>query len=300
MLALVGQPHSLIPMQVDAKYHCISPEAAADVSSEDSAGQALPCLPRRTVVLISGNNRTKKSLVGKQAIVKRCVGLGGWHHCVLQDGTEVKLQRNALSVLEMGPLETQDDPSHGSSSDTEAREPKIEILTQPRIRRPPKGLLPAPDMPLFRKAEASNSSGLRTTTYSLVDLHKLETTSLKRYRRAFQLAEVDAAAPKADLATAVQRHFTTQEVDEDEVLCELAISLRRRYKQQQQRQRLLAQQYACEQQEQYCYSQQQQQQAQYSDDDSTADQQLRQLILLQQQYVYLGPGLFQGQQQQQE
>lgn len=44
----------------------------------------------------------------------------------------------------------------------------------------------------------------------LVDLHKLETTSLKRYRRAFQLVEVDAAAPKADLVTAVQRHFTTQ------------------------------------------------------------------------------------------
>lgn len=360
-----------------------------------------------------------------------------------------------------------------------------EILTQPRIRRPPKGLLHAPgallklscsslscawpaaprlqankhvcargdtphahvagansfyaaalscraaDLPLFRKAEASNSSGLRSTTFSvsvnkqlqytrscliwqlsswqamlirpggnipllpcaavlcpcppcmqLVDLHKLETPSLKRYRRAFQLAEVDAAAPKADLVTAVQRHFTTQvrlaglrsimekeekedtdrqsttarvqgchrtnqqttlgcvhceashrhlpdagatclgvhvhagaaqscvhvgaqtvvlvllhpqEVDEDEVLCELVISLRRRYKQQQQRQRLLAQQYSSDQQDCYYYSQQQ---AQYSDDDSAADQQLRQLILLQQQYVYLGPGLFQGQQQQ--
>lgn len=28
-------------------------------------------------------------------------------------------------MLEMGPPETQDDPSQGSSSDTEAREPKI-------------------------------------------------------------------------------------------------------------------------------------------------------------------------------
>jgi hypothetical protein len=35
------------------------------------------------------------------------------------------LQRNALSVLEMGPPETLDDPSQGSSSDTEAREPKL-------------------------------------------------------------------------------------------------------------------------------------------------------------------------------
>lgn len=103
MLALAGQPHSLIQMQMDAKYHCISPEAAADVSSEDS-GQALPCLPRRTVVLISGNNRTKKSLVGKQAIVKRCVGLGGWHHCVSeldQGGSSWPLAPvNAQSLLE--------------------------------------------------------------------------------------------------------------------------------------------------------------------------------------------------------
>jgi hypothetical protein len=35
------------------------------------------------------------------------------------------VQRNALSVLEMGPPETLDDPSQGSSSDTEAREPKL-------------------------------------------------------------------------------------------------------------------------------------------------------------------------------
>lgn len=71
---------------LDQKYQCVAPESAqvADVSSsgaEDSSS-SLPCLPRRTVVLISGNNRTKKSLVGQQAIVKRAVGLGGWHHCV--------------------------------------------------------------------------------------------------------------------------------------------------------------------------------------------------------------------------
>lgn len=44
----------------------------------------------------------------------------------------------------------------------------------------------------------------------LVGLHKLETTSLKRYRHTFQLPGVDAAAPKADLLSAVTRHFTTQ------------------------------------------------------------------------------------------
>ena len=56
------------------------------------------------------------------------------------------------------------------------------------------------------------------TFLQLVDLHKLECTSLKRYRRAFQLGEVDAAAPKADLATAVQRHFTSQVREENLIL----------------------------------------------------------------------------------
>lgn len=44
----------------------------------------------------------------------------------------------------------------------------------------------------------------------LVNLHKLDTISLKRYRRVFQLSEVDAAAQKEALLLAVQRHFTTQ------------------------------------------------------------------------------------------
>lgn len=89
-------------------------------------------LPRMTRVLIRGNNRTKSSLVGKEGVVKRSNGLGGWHlvvrhvwpplhlgahrssvsgvYChwpkrfgaaaqVLESGEEVRLQRNALTVL---------------------------------------------------------------------------------------------------------------------------------------------------------------------------------------------------------
>lgn len=37
-------------------------------------------------------------------------------------------------MLEMGPPETQDDPSQGSSSDTEAREPKIGGCYTERLR----------------------------------------------------------------------------------------------------------------------------------------------------------------------
>jgi hypothetical protein len=35
----------------------------------------------------------------------QAVGLGGWHWLTLQDGTEVRLQRNALAVLDNPPPE---------------------------------------------------------------------------------------------------------------------------------------------------------------------------------------------------
>ena len=38
--------------------------------------------PPVQVVTIAGNNRTKASLIGQQAVVKRSVGLGGWHWLV--------------------------------------------------------------------------------------------------------------------------------------------------------------------------------------------------------------------------
>lgn len=91
------------------------------------------CPPQ--VVLVRGNARTRQSLIGQRAVVRRAVGLGGWHWlvscrlllgrwraapalvsaaasdlilciaspCCLQvlpSGEEVKLQRNALEVLE--------------------------------------------------------------------------------------------------------------------------------------------------------------------------------------------------------
>jgi hypothetical protein len=69
-------------------------EAAACAGANGQAG-ASPALPRGAVVRIAGNNRTKSSLIGQRAVVQRAVGLGGWHHCVLDDGTEVKLQVSA-------------------------------------------------------------------------------------------------------------------------------------------------------------------------------------------------------------
>ena len=44
--------------------------------------ELLTVLPRHTKVVVSGNNRTKSVLVGLEGVVKKAVGLGGWHWLV--------------------------------------------------------------------------------------------------------------------------------------------------------------------------------------------------------------------------
>uniref|UniRef100_A0A0R0JGT3 Histone deacetylase complex subunit SAP30 Sin3 binding domain-containing protein n=1 Tax=Glycine max TaxID=3847 RepID=A0A0R0JGT3_SOYBN len=78
-------------------------------SCGDSSEEELSVLPRHTKVVVTGNNRTKSVLVGLQGVVKKAVGLGGWHWLVLTNGIEVKLQRNALSVIEAPTGNEEDD-----------------------------------------------------------------------------------------------------------------------------------------------------------------------------------------------
>uniref|UniRef100_A0A6N2MU14 Uncharacterized protein n=1 Tax=Salix viminalis TaxID=40686 RepID=A0A6N2MU14_SALVM len=56
----------------------------------DSSEEELSVLPRHTKVVVTGNNRTKSVLVGLQGVVKKAVGLGGWHWLVLTNGIEGK------------------------------------------------------------------------------------------------------------------------------------------------------------------------------------------------------------------
>ncbi|KAK9284617.1 hypothetical protein L1049_023793 [Liquidambar formosana] len=80
-------------------------------SCGESSEEGLSVLPPHTKVVVTGNNRTKSVLVGLQGVVKKAVGLGGWHWLVLTNGIEVKLQRNALSVIEApNGQEDDDDP----------------------------------------------------------------------------------------------------------------------------------------------------------------------------------------------
>ncbi|KAI8470524.1 MAG: hypothetical protein J3K34DRAFT_255062 [Monoraphidium minutum] len=232
----------LKPLEVpeSAFMHAGSPPSST--STQEAVGRL--SLPRGTRVCVQGNARTAPRLIGLEAVVKRANGLGGWHWLsVVSTGEEVKLQRNALQVLELGPEESQE------SSDEEepaVRAPALampELLERPRIRRRPRSLSPVPD--IFKPAaprpagspSASGRSGLSSRGVfapvnsfpEAVDLFKLETASLRRYRRVHHLNEVDASASHADLASAVTCHFRSQEVvDEAGMLLAFCAALRRR------------------------------------------------------------------------
>lgn len=53
-------------------------EAVENYSSEEE----LSVLPPHTKVVVTGNNRTKSVLVGLHGVVKKPLGLGGWHWLV--------------------------------------------------------------------------------------------------------------------------------------------------------------------------------------------------------------------------
>lgn len=105
-------------------------------SGEDSGEDGMSVLPRHTKVLVTGNNRTKSVLVGLHGVVTKAVGLGGWHWLVLTNGDEVKLQRNALSVVE-GPTghekdDDNDDNPFSSETSQENNFPTNSFRVQPR------------------------------------------------------------------------------------------------------------------------------------------------------------------------
>lgn len=51
--------------------------------SSSSSEEEASALPVHTKVVVTGNNRTKSVLIGLQGVVKKAVGLGGWHWLVL-------------------------------------------------------------------------------------------------------------------------------------------------------------------------------------------------------------------------
>ncbi|KAJ8532424.1 hypothetical protein K7X08_012347 [Anisodus acutangulus] len=183
----------------------------------ESSEEELSVLPRHTKVVVTGNNRTKSVLVGLHGVVKKSVGLGGWHWLVLTNGIEVKLQRNALSVIE-APTGNEDDGDlefetvqWNASDDTQKFH---------RSRNHIHKSSGSPHKTLSRSfsCDSQLNGSISTPQGTMVDLSKLEMAALWRYWRHFNLMDAIPNPSKEQLIDVVQRHFTSQQLNELQVI----------------------------------------------------------------------------------
>ncbi|KAJ4966653.1 hypothetical protein NE237_018502 [Protea cynaroides] len=164
-------------------------------SCGESSEEELSVLPRHTKVVVTGNNRTKSVLVGLQGVVKKAVGLGGWHWLVLTNGIEVKLQRNALSVIEAP-------TGHEDDDDLECENMQWN----------------GSDMASDDTQKSHRPRHRSQKICWKVDLSKLEMAALWRYWRHFNLVDAIPNPSKEQLIDVVQRHFMSQQLDELQVI----------------------------------------------------------------------------------
>lgn len=196
---------------------------------EDSGDEELSVLPKYTKVVVTGNNRTKSVLVGLRGVVKKAVGLGGWHWLELTNGIEVKLQRNALSVIE-APTSHEDAPTGHEDADGNDCENVMSSSSElasddfPKLHKSKQR--PHKTMTSMSKSFSKNhsnellSTGSRVSSHGMlkVDLSKLETTALVRYWKHFNLVDAVPNPSKEQLIDIVQRHFMAQQLDELQVI----------------------------------------------------------------------------------
>nr|GMC50413.1 Histone deacetylase complex subunit SAP30/SAP30-like protein [Ipomoea batatas] len=211
-------------------------------SCGESSEEELSVLPRHTKVVVTGNNRTKSVLVGLQGVVKKAVGLGGWHWliillpklvnqfyelflprsemlldalmCVLTNGIEVKLQRNALSVIE-APTGNEDDDDlefenfQWNGSDMASDDTQKSHRSRYRMHKSSGSSHKTLCRTLSCDAQSKGcvSAPRRSTK---VDLSKLEMTALWRYLQHFNLVDAIPNPSKEQLIDVVQRHFMSQ------------------------------------------------------------------------------------------
>ncbi|KAG6598417.1 hypothetical protein SDJN03_08195, partial [Cucurbita argyrosperma subsp. sororia] len=182
-------------------------------SCGDSSEEELSVLPRHTKVVVTGNNRTKSVLVGLQGVVKKAVGLGGWHWLVLTNGIEVKLQRNALSVIEAPTSNEEDDDLEFENLQWNGIDMASDDAQKPHKSR-------------HRLHKSSGSSSHKTMSRSLsCDSQSKSSVSAPQGSTKVDLkidgfVQVDAIPnpSKEQLIDLVQRHFMSQQLDELQVI----------------------------------------------------------------------------------
>ncbi|CAN0910481.1 hypothetical protein LINGRAHAP2_LOCUS26308 [Linum grandiflorum] len=205
---------------------------------DESGDDELTVLPRHTKVIVTGNNRTKSVLVGLQGVVKKAVGLGGWHWLVLKNGVEVKLQRNALSVLEHPTgNEVDDDYDFDISSGSDIGEKDHDFssggeftkFSRPRARSA---------RPCYPAKASTTRIGYRDvqsiihTSQAKVNLVKLGKESLWRYCSHYKLPGINCYSTREQMLAVVQHHFTSMNrMDEAQVVMDFIVHAPKRRKQ---------------------------------------------------------------------
>lgn len=205
---------------------------------KESGDEELSVLPRHTKVIVTGNNRTKSVLLGLQGVVKKAVGLGGWHWLVLKNGVEVKLQRNALSVLEhpTGNENDEHDLDNSScSSDIGEKDNDFSssIVFHKLSKTKARQIRPwAPSS--SAKSTGRGSYGEIQSIHmpkpgTRVKLGKIGTESLWRYIKHFNLVNSISNASREQILQVVQRHFALQtSLNEASVMTEFIRAVKRR------------------------------------------------------------------------
>ncbi|KAH9758570.1 SAP30 Sin3 bdg domain-containing protein [Citrus sinensis] len=204
----------------------------------DSSEEELSVLPRHTKVVVTGNNRTKSVLVGLQGVVKKAVGLGGWHWLsfllgrdifdlfhvvntclsdsgpnVLTNGIEVKLQRNALSVIEAPTGNEEDDDLEFDNvpwniSDLASDDTQKSHRSKLRTHKSTGSSHKTTSRSL--SCDSQSKGSISTPGSMKVDLSKLEMGALWRYWRHFNLVDAIPNPSREQLIDVVQRHFMSQ------------------------------------------------------------------------------------------
>ncbi|PKA58185.1 hypothetical protein AXF42_Ash012908 [Apostasia shenzhenica] len=191
-------------------------------SCGESSEEELSVLPRHTKVVVTGNNRTKSVLVGLQGVVKKAVGLGGWHWLVLTNGIEVKLQRNALSVIEAPTGHEDDDELECDNmqwNGLDMASDDLHSLKSSKVRSRSHKVSVHKSFSRSHSFDSQSKGSVSSSrTATGVDLSKLETKALWRYWHHFNLMGVIPNPSKEQLIDVVQRHFMSQQLDELQVI----------------------------------------------------------------------------------
>ena len=198
--------------------------AAAEASEGAGKGSDEPDeLPRRTKVLISGNARTKENFVGSKGVVKKSADLGGWHWLVLATGGQVRVQRDALTVLAL-PEDANEDDEEDEDEDDEDNDEKSNMKT--RLRRPmriPGNGPPSQAAAAAMKRLQERRRSARPNCQSNFD--RLTITTLQKYKKVYSLPPSEADDNKNALVHEVGKHFMSQKLDEQKVLQQFMCSV---------------------------------------------------------------------------